>query len=277
MPGLVTPIFEPGIAMENHKRQLLAPERHALILNHLRGNDSASLSTLTELTGASESTIRRDLLELSARSGNVRRIHGGVVSTRMESSTYEPPAQVAEQLNPEAKQRIGAAAARLILDGQSVMFDSSSTVMEAARAVIKQGLAITAITNDLAIAQVLNGAPTGSVIVTGGTARPNSNTLYGPACESLLRDIHVDLLFLGAHTISSTGLTESALEIAEIKRRMISTAKRVVLLVDRSKFGQRSFVRICGLDRIHMLITDASAEQCGDLGLHESGIELQLV
>lgn len=263
--------------MKKNKRPLLAPERHALILNHLRGNDSASLATLTQLTGASESTIRRDLLELSSRSGNVRRIHGGVVSTRMESSIYEPPAQVAEQLNPEAKQRIGAAATSLVLDGQSVIFDSSSTVMEAARSIVSQGLAITAITNDLAIAQVLNGAPAGSVIVTGGTARPNSNTLYGPACESLLRDIHVDLLFLGAHTVSAAGLTESAMEIAEIKRHMISTAKRVVLLADRSKFGQRSFARICGLDRINMLVTDATAEQCAELGLQECGVELLLV
>jgi DeoR family transcriptional regulator of aga operon len=265
------------IDMEKTKRSLLAPERHALILNHLRDSGTASLATLMGLTGASESTIRRDLLELSARSGNVRRIHGGVISTRLESSTYEPPTQVAEQLNAEAKQRIGEAAAALILDGQSVMYDSSSTVMEAARATVRNGLAVTAITNDLGIGQVLNTASSGSVIVTGGTVRPNSNTLYGPACEALLRGIHVDLLLLGAHAVSSIGLTESAMEIAEIKRHMIGTAKRVVLLVDKSKFGRRSFAHICALDRIDMVITDADAEACAQHGLGELGIDIRMV
>ncbi|MBV7484219.1 DeoR/GlpR family DNA-binding transcription regulator [Bordetella sp. BOR01] len=259
--------------MQKNDRSMLAPQRHALILDHLRGNGSASLATLTRLTGASESTIRRDLLELSTRSGSVRRIHGGVISARLESSTYEPPAQVAEQLHPEAKQRIGEAAAGLILDGQSVMFDSSSTVMEAARAAVRRGLAITSITNDLATAQVLNTSAAGCVIVTGGTVRPNSNTLYGPPCESLLRSVYVDLLFLGVHAVSDTGVTESSIEIADIKRHMIATAKRVVLLADQSKFGRRSFTQICGLEKIHMLVTDATSEQCEALGLQERGIE----
>jgi DeoR family transcriptional regulator of aga operon len=263
--------------MEKNKRPLLAPERHALILNHLRGNGTASLSTLTALTGASESTVRRDLMELSARSGDVRRIHGGVVSARLESSTYEPPTDVAEQLNAEAKRRIGEAAADLILDGQSVMYDSSSTVREAARATVRRGLAVTAITNDLATGQLLNTAPSGSVIVTGGMLRPNSNTLYGPACEVLLRGIHVDLLFLGAHALAPAGLTESAMEIAEIKRHMIETAKRVVLLVDRSKFGRRSFASICPLDRIDMIITDADPEACSQQGLADSAVAIRTV
>jgi len=260
--------------MQKNKRSMLAPQRHALILDHLRGNGSASLATLTRLTGASESTIRRDLLELSQRSGSVRRIHGGVISARLESSTYEPPAQVAEQLHPQAKQRIGAAAAGLILDGQSVMFDSSSTVMEAARAAVRRGLAITAITNDLATAQVLNTSAAGCVIVTGGTVRPDTNTLYGPSCESLLRSVYVDLLFLGVHAVSGTGATESSIEIADIKRHMIATAKRVVLLADQSKFGRSSFTQICGLEDIDALVTDATPEQCEALGLQERGMEI---
>lgn len=256
---------------------MLAPQRHAIILEHLRGSGSASLATLVDLTGASESTIRRDLLALSSHSGNVRRIHGGAVSARPESSIYEPPSQVAEHLNTQAKQRIGDAAAKLMLDGQSVIFDSSSTVMAAARAAIKRGLSITAITNDLAIAQVLNTSAAGSVIVSGGTLRSNTNTMYGPVCESLLREIHVDLLFLGAHAVSETGLSESSMEIADIKRHMISTAKRVVLLADQSKFGRRSFAHICGLRDLDMMITDATAAQCAEYGLQETGVQLRLV
>jgi DeoR family transcriptional regulator of aga operon len=262
--------------MEKRKRPLLVPERHALILNHLQENGSASLATLTKLTGSSESTIRRDLLELSARSSSVRRTHGGAVSGRLESSTYEPPAQVAAHLHPEAKQRIGQAAAALVSDGQSVMFDSGSTVMEAARATVQRGLTMTAITNDLAIAQILNACPSVNVIVTGGTARPHSNTLYGPPGETLLQTVHVDLLFLGVHAVSEAGLTESSMEIAEMKKHMIAAAKRVVLLTDQSKFGRRSFVRIGGLDEIDVLITDAAPPQPLEDNLQKLEIEVRL-
>lgn len=244
--------------MNKRKRAILAPERHALILQHLQHNDSASMKVLARLTGFSESTIRRDLLELSARSDKVRRTHGGVVSGRLESSTYEPPVQVAEQLHAGAKRHIGRAAAELVSHGQCVMFDSGSTVMEAARAAVRRGISMTAITNDLAIAQVLNTAPQVRVIVTGGTARPNSNTLYGPPGEALLLTVHVDLLFLGVHALSEAGLTESSMEIAEMKRRMIAASRQVVLLADGSKFGRRAFARIVGIEEVDVLVTDAA-------------------
>jgi DeoR family transcriptional regulator of aga operon len=258
------------------KRQLLAPERHALILQYLRDNDVASLTVLTRLTGSSESTIRRDLLELSARNDAIRRTHGGAVSGRLESSTYEPPAKVAEQINVQAKRQIGQAAAELIGEGQCVMFDSGTTVMEAARAAVRRGIAMTAVTNDLAIAQMLNAAPQVRVIVTGGTARPHSNTLYGSPGETLLRTVHVDLLFLGVHAVSETGLTESSMEIAEMKRRMIDAAGMVVLLADESKFGRRAFARICDLKDIHAIMTDAAPPAPLADSLRELGIPVHL-
>jgi DeoR family transcriptional regulator of aga operon len=262
--------------MKNQKRALLAPERHALILQHLQHNDGASLDVLARLTGTSQSTIRRDLLELSARNDQVRRTHGGVVSGRLESSTYEPPVQVAEQLHSEAKRCIGEAAAELVCDGQCVMFDSGSTVMEAARAVVKRGISMTAITNDLAIAQILNAAPQVRVIVTGGTARPRSNTLYGPPGEALLLTVHVDLLFLGVHAVSDAGLTESSMEIAEMKRRMIAASRQVVLLADESKFGRRAFARIGGLDEIDLIVTDRPPAAALAQVLTEHGVAIRL-
>lgn len=256
---------------------MLVPERHALILHHLQKNDSASVTTLTRLTGLSESTIRRDLLELSARGTGLRRTHGGVISRRIESSTYEPPAQVAAQLNYAAKQRIGHAAAELLADGDSVLFDSGTTVMEAARATVQRGLAITAITNDLTIAQVLNTARMLHMIVTGGTVRPHSNTLFGSPAEAFLQMVHVDLLFLGAHAISTAGLTESSMEIAQTKKHMVASAKRVILLADQSKFECRSFARICGLADVDVLLTDAAPGQLLADELRQAGVEVRLV
>lgn len=247
-----------------------------MILNHLQSNGSASVATLMKLTGASDSTVRRDLLELSERGSNIRRIHGGAVSGRLESSTYEPPATIAARLQPEAKLQIGRAAAAMIEEGQSVMFDSGSTVATAARAAAERGVAMTAITNDLEIARILNACREVDVIVTGGRARPNTNTLYGPPGDALLQNVHVDLLFLGIHAISETGLSESSLEIAEMKKRMVAAAKRVVLLADDTKFGSQSFVRVCGLEAIDHLITNAAPPDTVLDKLREAGGRLKV-
>ena len=260
--------------MPPKRRPLLVPERHALILEHLESNESASLATLVRLTGSSESTIRRDLMELAAAGRGWKRTHGGIVSDRISSSTYEPPTQVATHLRAGEKQRIGAAAAALAASGQSVLFDSGTTVMEAARATVRRGIALSALTNDLAIAQVLASAPTIDVIVTGGQVRPNSNTLHGPPGEALLQSVCVDLLLLGAHAIDSTGITESSMPIAEMKKRMMAAARRTVLLVDRSKFGQRSFARIAGLDGIDAVVTDAEPSRDLRDALRDAGVEL---
>lgn len=263
--------------MPAKRRPLLVPERHALILEHLESHESASLATLVRLTGSSESTIRRDLQELAAAGRGWKRTHGGIVSDRMSSSTYEPPTQVAALLHTENKQRIGAAAAALAAPGQSVLFDSGTTVMEAAKAIVRRGIELSAITNDVAIAQVLATGRDIDVLVTGGQVRPNSNTLHGSPGESLLQTMCVDLLLLGAHALDAEGITESSLPIAEMKKRMLAAARRTVLLLDSSKFGQRSFVRIAGLAGIHAVVTDAEPDQDLQEALREAGVELMVV
>lgn len=260
--------------MPTKRRPLLVPERHALILEHLESNESASLATLVRLTGSSESTIRRDLQELAAAGRGWKRTHGGIVSDRMSSSTYEPPTQVAAHLHAEGKQRIGVAAAALVSSGQSVLFDSGTTVMEAARATVRRGVALSAITNDLAIAQVLVSGRDIDVIVTGGQVRPNSNTLHGSPGDALLQTVCVDLLLLGAHALDAAGITESSIPIAEMKKRMMAAARRTVLLADASKFGQRSFARIAGLPGIQAVITDAEPEPDLREVLRNAGVEL---
>lgn len=263
--------------MPAKRRPLLVPERHALILEHLASHESASLTTLVRLTGSSESTIRRDLQELAAAGRGWKRTHGGIVSDRMSSSTYEPPTQIAALLHAEGKQRIGAAAAALAAPGQSVLFDSGTTVMEAAKAIVRRDVALSAITNDVAIAQVLMSGRGIDVIVTGGQVRPNSNTLHGSPGEPFLQTVCVDLLLLGAHALDASGITESSMPIAEMKKRMMAAARRTVLLLDRSKFGQRSFVRIARLADIHTVITDAEPDQDLRDALRDAGVELMVV
>lgn len=89
-------------------------------------------------------------------------------------------------------------------DNQSVIFDSSSTVYEAAYQVVEKGLKLTAVTNDIRIAELLAGSPLIHLLVSGGSLRPGSYTLVGEPGTSFLQRLHVDVALMGIHAINNS-------------------------------------------------------------------------
>lgn len=115
------------------------------------------------------------------------------------------------------------------------------------------------VTNGLNLAAELASSRL-EVIVTGGTLRPQTLALAGPIADRTLADLQVDKLFLGANGIDlERGVTTPNLAEADAKRAMLRSAREVILVADSSKFGRAAFARICGLERVHCLITDEAA------------------
>jgi DeoR family transcriptional regulator of aga operon len=175
--------------------------------------------------------------------------------------------------------RIGQFAATLLEPGQSVLFDSSSTVLSAAEALVQRPIEITAVTNDVNLASVLAMASDAiKVVVPGGEIRPGSFTLLGSTTKSFLERLHVDVAFTGIHAITGSLLSEGSLEVAEVKRAIIRAAERVVLLADYSKFGPSAFYEVAHADAVHDLITDRDAPQDALDGLQaEASTRIHLV
>ena len=238
--------------------EMLPVQRRAAILDRLRQQRAASIQELTSELGASASTIRRDL-EYLEESGYLERTHGGALLQRTELATFEPEPSIAAETAVAQKRAIGAAAAARLQPGQSVIFDSSSTVDAAARAVIAREIGITVVTNSLTIAQRFAGVPSAQLVVVGGSNRPGSATLTGEPGQTFLKSIHADVAFIGVHAITCPLLTETSLEVAAMKRQMIGAARRVMVLADSSKFTLPSFSTICEVNRIHEIVTDDGA------------------
>lgn len=234
-------------------------QRQALILDHIRKLGAASIHELAETIGSSVSTIRRDLEQLEARHA-LNRARGGAVLPAEPHATFEPAASLSAALARTEKRLIGAAAAELLMPGQSVIFDSSSTVLCAAQAAVARAIALTAVTNDLGIAQVLAQSAEIRVLVVGGMIRHGSLSLTGDPGRDFLASLHADMVFLGTHTISGRLITDTSIEIAAMKRAMIKAARRVVLLADSSKFQLPAFCTICDLSEVHALVTDERAD-----------------
>lgn len=256
--------------------EMIPAKRRALILECLRREGAAGIQQLADAIGASASTIRRDL-EYLVQQGALERTHGGALLQRAERATFEPDAALAAQLRRREKEAIAAAVAEGLQPGQSVIFDASTTVLAVARAVIARRLPLTAVTNSLAIAQQLAGAPEVHLVVPGGTVRPGTSTLVGRPGEDFLRGIHADIALIGTHAITGTTLTETSLEVAAMKQAMIAAARHVLVLADSSKFTAPSFCTICDLSDVQEIVTDDGVSPAVLAGLAGAGVAVRVV
>lgn len=233
---------------------MLAAQRRAKVLEQVRLEGAASLRELSDRLGISLSTARRDVDALVG-AGRLVRTRGGVMLLDLPT-TFEPAREVAAATAPAAKAAIGAAAAARIEPGQSVILDSGTTTLAAARAARERGVPFLCVTNDLGIARLLGTGPGVEVVVLGGTLRAGSDTLLGPPGREVLAGLSVDLALIGAHALGPRGFSDTALDLAALKRSMLDAARRTILLADGSKFGRRAFCEIAEYGQVGALVTD---------------------
>lgn len=238
---------------------LIPAQRQAMILEILQTDNAASVQQFADAIGASVATVRRDLEALESK-GFLDRTFGGASLRARALVRLEPGYAVSAHIHHEEKVAIGNLAATRIQPHQSVVFDSSSTVREAARAVVERDIPITAITNDIVVAQMLAGSPSVKVIILGGSIRTGSMTIFGPPGEEFLAGLCVDVALIGAHAITAEGPSEVRIEKVRMKQLMVHGARSVRVLADHTKFGDASTFRICGIDAVDELITDTKAD-----------------
>lgn len=257
---------------------LLPAQRRQRIVDFLRVHGAVTLGQLEQALGASLSTLRRDLDTLAAE-GVVDRTHGGALLRQQapEYATFEPEPEAAAELSPREKAAIGQAAAEALLPRQSVIFDSGTTVLEAARAAVRRQIPLTAVTNDLVIAQVLGKSPQIQVHMLGGLLRPGSTTIIGQTLVDQASALRADVLLMGAHAVTDHVISETSAELAAVKRALMKAANSTRLLVDSSKFRPRAFMQIAALDDVGELITDSGIAPAEEERLRALELKLTVV
>ena len=164
--------------LQSKRVEILPAKRRAMILERLRRDGSASILELSEAIGASASTIRRDLEQLT-EGGYLERTHGGALFVPPLQATFEHEPSLNAQLQHPQKRAIGAMAALRLNPRESVIFDTGSTVLEAVRATAERQIPLTAVTNSLEAASLCAACPSWRVIVPGGTVRAGSQMMVG--------------------------------------------------------------------------------------------------
>jgi DeoR family transcriptional regulator of aga operon len=229
----------------------------------------------SEILGVSEVTVRGDLTALES-AGRLVRVHGGAMPA--PHSAPEPTFEQALSLEAESKRAIGELAASLVVSGQSVILDVGSTALAVAEALVRRAdlVDVAVITNGLSIALALEAAiPRFTVVVTGGTLRPLQHSLVNPSASLFLESVHVDIAFIGCNGIDPVrGVTNVNYPEAEVKRRMVQSSTRRVLIADGSKFGQVHLGVIGAVAEFQQLVTGGDLPEDSAEALRASGLEI---
>lgn len=231
---------------------MLPKERQRRIVDIVNENGSCSVTELAEKLDYSKPTIRRDLNTLESE-GLIDRSHGGAVP--VDKVGAEQSYRQREVQHLESKQAIAERAVEELLDNEIAFFDGGTTTIQIARQ-MPEDRSYVAVTNSPLLADELVGSAD-EVKLTGGTLRGKTRALVGPTAEQFMHRMNFDLVFLGTNGIDpDAGLTTPSEDEAEIKSLMTEKSKRVILVSDGSKFGQRSFARFAELEDVDLLLTD---------------------
>lgn len=232
---------------------MLPLERQNKILQILEQRQVITVDELCSLLYSSGATIRRDL-QILENNGVIRRTHGGAMHIDVGAQDF--PMTLREQENLSAKETLAQKAFPLIKDGQTLFMDSSSTVCRLARRLTGfQRLRV--ITNGLKTASILAEIDGIEVYHTGGRLRDNAMSFTGTQAIEFVRMFNADYAFISCRGVDpEVGVTDSDEGEANLKRIYIQNAKRVVLLCDSSKLGQRFFCKISPLESIWKIITN---------------------
>ncbi len=248
---------------------LLAEPRRRRIFDWLQEEGSARVRDLAAAFEVSEATIRQDLEKLELE-GQVTREHGGAFLKTVPQQVGALALQHTE--NMDRKRRIGAFAASLVGDGETLILDAGSTTTEVALRLTERR-DLTVITNALNIALVLGAVPGIAVHMPGGQFKAPTLSLSGDKSVDYFRNIFAGKLFLATAGVSlDAGLTYPSFADLQLKEAMIKAAAHTYLVADSTKIGRASFTRLGALDMVQSFITDAGISDADAQAFERRGI-----
>ncbi|WP_307813227.1 DeoR/GlpR family DNA-binding transcription regulator [Streptomyces sp. N35] len=238
-------------------------ERHGELLRLLAEQRQLDVESAAKDLDVSAATIRRDLDQL-AEQGLLIRTRGGAMPNDV---TYDLPLRYRYARDSVEKERIGRAAAALATRGMVVGINGGTTTTEVARALAARpdllerepsdGPALTLVTNALNIGHELAVRTHIKVVTTGGVAMAQSYELVGPLAGLILKEIRLDIAFIGVDALDpERGASARSEHEASINALLAEQADRLVVVADSSKLGIQAFARICPPQAIDTVVTD---------------------
>ena len=244
-------------------------DRQQVILQWVNDKQRISVSELSEICQVSEVTIRHDLTQLEQRD-YLRRAHGFAVAIQTDDVDTRMMSNFAQ------KQKLARFAASLIRDGETVFFESGSSI-----ALLAQYLSdkknLTVITVSSYVASLLKSMPC-EVVLLGGMYQKTSQTVVGPLTKMCLQQTNFSKAFVGIDRFTeATGFTGRDMLRADIVNAVIAKGAENIVLTDSSKFGQINLNPLGPVNAFSRVITDDKLPEDFQQQLALSGVKVSLV
>jgi DeoR family fructose operon transcriptional repressor len=250
---------------------MYAEERQREILARARERGRVEVESLSKGFEVSAETIRRDLNNLE-QAGVLRRVHGGAIP--VERLNLEFPLAQRDQLMTQEKEAIAQAALSQLPHTGAILLDAGTTTSRLARC-LPEGLDLTVVTNSPAIGLALAQRDDMTVMLLGGRIRQKTSATVDDWALHSTSQVHVDVAFMATNGISiPRGLTTPDPAEAGIKRAMIASARRVVLLADHTKLDNDCFARFGELSDVDLLVTDSGLDDIAQQQLRQAGLDV---
>ncbi|BBE71737.1 DeoR/GlpR family DNA-binding transcription regulator [Oharaeibacter diazotrophicus] len=230
-------------------------ERHRIILAAVQERPVATVPDIVELTGASEATIRRDIAALALQ-GRVRKVRGGAeaVHPPQFGTLSARPFRVDETVRTAEKRAVAREAAKYCADGDAVIINAGTTTFQMVHHVAH--LRMQVLTNSFPIAEYLVKHSKCSVILPAGAVYREQGVIVSPFDNDGIAHFYGRRMFMSARGVSKAGIMEQDSLISQSEQRLMRQADETILLVDSSKFENRSSLILCPLDRVSVIVTD---------------------
>lgn len=252
---------------------MIPAERQKQLLRLISQQDIVSINQLVETLGVSHMTIRRDIQKLEEQ-GKVVSVSGGVKI--QEHLLYEPTHQDKSQLFHLQKELISVQAAQLIPANTSIYLDAGTTTLEIAYRIVERD-DLLVVTNDFAIAHFLMTNGQCELIHIGGSVNKQNYSSVGELAGSFLQQLAIDLAFVSTSSWTLKGLTTPDENKLPVKKAIIQSSHRRILVSDSSKYGKVGTFYICPLTAFDEIICDKELPEHTQNAIAELDISLHCV
>lgn len=237
---------------------MLTEERQSLIENYVNQHELCRVAELCDLTDSSESTIRRDLIQME-KAGILKRVHGGAQSVKNFSRDVSQ--NVRFSLNHDVKTKIAEYAVKnFVHPGDNIFIDAGTTTYEMV-SFLAAVPDVKIITNgvETALCSLNHGIET---ILIGGKVKDDTHAVVGQTALSQIKAMNFSASFIGANGIEQNGnLTTPDPEEAAVKSAEIAQTNHAYVLTDSSKIGERNFAIFANTKDICVIIDKLKPSQ----------------
>ncbi len=252
-----------------NKKSLFQEERLRIIYEKVKQKNKVLVNDLADEFSISKTTARNDLMELESR-GLITRTHGGAIlrnsDSELQKTIVRDNIPVTERISErlEEKKAIGKLTATLIHDGDTLMIDGGTTTSVFVD-YLQDKKDLTIITNSYTLVPPLAKLENSVIYLAGGLVYDKHSVVVGDFSNEFISQFKPNKLVLGIDGVTaSRGLSiadSQVPSVASIKRRMIDSCDKVILICDYSKIGKECLMTVAPVSKVDYIITNSSVNK----------------